>query len=170
MRESRLLNTGPKSPVAQARRLLYQKTLRRIREATEAGFALEAVTLLESAISDRIEARVERLGVEIKTRGKFWPLTKMLSALVSSKSNEEEEIKDVCRKLTPWAAERNKALHGLAKLVKIEDQSWDQKYESAQKAAQKGLELFRELDKALKRIQRRERRAVERSGDKSNQV
>jgi hypothetical protein len=152
-RTKRPLNTGPKSTIGQARSALYRKTLKRVKEAREVGFVLEAVTLLESVISDRLEARLEKLGMECEGGGTFWPLTGMANTL-AKRSQDPGEAKAVYARVPIWAKNRNKALHGLGKLAKVQEDGWDQKYAKAQEAAEDGVALFRDLDKVVKKLNR----------------
>lgn len=149
--KQRPVNTGPESAVAQARRKLYQKTMERIKESADAGFVLESVTLLESVISDRLEARLQKLGVERPSKG-YQSLTKMADMLRNPGFNEGNKEKDLYRRVAAWAKLRNKALHGLAKLTKDNDLSWEDKYGNAREASSQGLLLFRDLDKVIRRL------------------
>jgi hypothetical protein len=154
-KKKRVINTGAKSPVGQARSHLYRHTLARIKEATQAGFALEAITLLESVISDRIEARLEAAGLECEgKKSKFRPLGKMIEALTGAKSPDDAADKEVYARVGNWAGRRNKALHAMAKFASAEDATWDEKYSTAKQAATDGLKLFRELDSIVKRLNR----------------
>ena len=152
--KKRPINKGAKSAVGQARRNLYQKTLKRVKEANEAGFVLEAIALLESVISDRLEARLAWLGLECEGGGRFWPLAKMTETLIKQ-SNDPDDAQKAYANCAAWGKSRNKALHGLAKLAKVEEDHWDKKYSRAQRAADEGLKVFRELDKWVKKLNRR---------------
>jgi hypothetical protein len=152
-KKSRLASAGPKSDIAQKRRSLYAKTLKRVSEALTAGFVLEAITLLESVISDRLESRLAKLDLECKAPGRFWPLSAMAKTL-AEESNDPDKAKEVYASIPGWAESRNKALHGLGKLAKADDKSWDEKYEEARVAAARGMELFRALDREVRKVNR----------------
>lgn len=151
--KERVASTGPESVIGRKRQDLYAKTLKRVSESIEAGFVLEAITLLESVMSDRLEARLANLGLECDGTGKFWSLTKMADTL-AKQSHETDDAKKVYLKIRIWAKKRNAALHGLGKLAKAEVKGWDQKYNEARAAADNGLELFRDLDREVKKLNR----------------
>jgi hypothetical protein len=152
-KSGRLTSTGPKSDVGQMRKVLYAKTLKRVSEATDAGFVLEAIALLESVISDRLESRLEKLELDCTAPGKFWPLSTMAKTL-AEQSDDPENAKEVYRETPKWAKRRNMALHGLAKLAKAEDKNWDEKYTEARETMAQGIKLFRALDREVRKLNR----------------
>ena len=150
-KKERLTSKGPKSDIAQKRRSLYAKTMKRVSEALSGGFVLEAITLLESVISDRLESRLSKLDLECKAPGRFWPLSAMAKSL-ADESDDPDKAKEVYASIPGWAKSRNIALHGLGKLAKADDKSWDEKYEEARVAADRGIELFRALDREVRKL------------------
>ncbi len=54
----RAKNTGTASVVGQVRHHLYQNAFKRINDSIEAGFYIEAISIIESIITDRLEARI----------------------------------------------------------------------------------------------------------------
>lgn len=67
----RLINTGRTSSVAKARQALYRSCTARIKEAIKLGFYLEAIALLESMITDRLESRIAAIHGQDEEYRKF---------------------------------------------------------------------------------------------------
>jgi hypothetical protein len=151
-RSRRAHNEGPQSPVAQARRELYSFALKRVDDALSKGFALEAVTLVESMIADRLEARCAKVFPADPKMQQFSNLGPLTDRLLADKAGESTAMKALYRQVKEWADDRNEALHELVKLAENSDADWDSKYTHATETAKAGLELFRSLDTQVKKL------------------
>lgn len=129
----------------EIRRDRYQRVLEQYKRAMESGFYLEAVTLMESIISDRLESRATYLG---KTTG-FDTLGKLCNILSS-----DTVLKDIIPQIVDWKNGRNRMLHEMSK-IDASDMAEDfgEKYESGRLLAQSGLDIFRQVDAAVRRRQ-----------------
>lgn len=129
----------------EIRRDRYQHVLVQYKRAMESGFYLEAVTLMESIISDRLESRATYLG---KTTG-FDTLGKLCNILSS-----DTVLKDIIPQIVDWKNGRNRMLHEMSK-IDASDMAEDfgEKYESGRLLAQSGLDIFRQVDAAVRRRQ-----------------
>lgn len=129
----------------EIRRDRYQRVLEQYKRAMESGFYLEAVTLMESIISDRLESRATYLG---KTTG-FDTLGKLCNILSS-----DTVLKDIIPQIVDWKNGRNRILHEMSK-IDVSDMAEDfgEKYESGRLLAQSGLDIFRQVDAAVRRRQ-----------------
>lgn len=129
----------------EIRRDRYQRVLEQYKRAMESGFYLEAVTLMESIISDRLESRATYLG---KTAG-FDTLGKLCNILSS-----DTVLKDIIPQIVDWKNGRNRMLHEMSK-IDASDMAEDfgEKYESGRLLAQSGLDIFRQVDAAVRRRQ-----------------
>lgn len=129
----------------EIRRDRYQRVLEQYKRAMESGFYLEAVTLMESIISDRLESRATYLG---KTAG-FDTLGKLCNILSS-----DTVLKDIIPQIVDWKNGRNRILHEMSK-IDASDMAEDfgEKYESGRLLAQSGLDIFRKVDAAVRRRQ-----------------
>lgn len=129
----------------EIRRDRYQRVLEQYKRAMESGFYLEAVTLMESIISDRLESRATYLG---KTTG-FDTLGKLCNILSS-----DTVLKDIIPQIVDWKNGRNRILHEMSK-IDASDMAEDfgGKYESGRLLAQSGLDIFRQVDAAVRRRQ-----------------
>ena len=123
----------------------------RMKLALEQGFHLEAITICESMISDRLLSSLDRhRGV---TRNARWGLHRLINAhldetvLDRSSTANGEKLIDVFSALRAWKDERNELLHGIAKCLPGDEvHSNSVLMERAKRAAQDGLRLFRHLD------------------------
>ncbi len=129
----------------EIRRDRYQRVLEQYKRAMESGFYLEAVTLMESIISDRLESRATYLG---KTTG-FDTLGKLCNILSS-----DTVLKDIIPQIVDWKNGRNRMLHEMSK-IDASDMAEDfgEKYESGRLLAQSGFDIFRQVDAAVRRRQ-----------------
>jgi hypothetical protein len=150
----RAINEGPKSSVGQARYHLYGKTLNRIKDAMEVGYYLEAVTLVESLIADRLEARLALCHDQDESKRKFSTLGKLAEELSGKRLAEPASIKPYYEDVIEWADRRNKALHELAKLPENSEKDWDEEYKGVKDTAEEGLKIFRNIDQEIRNLNR----------------
>ena len=148
----RAINEGPKSETGRARQRLYRHHQGRIAEAIKAGFYLEAITLIESMVADRLEARLAHIHHQIPEKRKFSTLGNLLQELSGEKCNESEASQAIYTQVADWAGDRNRALHELVKLEEGSCQSWSEKYGFAKQTAEDGRALFRRLDALIKKL------------------
>ncbi len=152
----RAINRGPQSDTAQNRRNLYQNALKKVAAALNDGYAVEAVTLVESMIADRLEARRANIHSQDRKKRMFSNLGPLVDELCGEKAGESDSSKKLYKEVANWADERNKAIHELVKLPENSEQKWDDKYAEAQTTAEKGLDLFRRLDSKIKALNRQQ--------------
>ena len=150
MLKLRAHNDGPQSKVAKQRQYLYRDAIRRVNHAMAAGFHLEAITILESMISDRLESRLSRIHSENPEKRRFSNLSPLAQELAGERSSEPREAKLIYRDIEAWAIRRNAAVHEMAKLLDGCDKSWDVKYREVKQAALKGKRIFRMLDAVVR--------------------
>lgn len=148
MSKERGKNTGPKSEVGQKRKELYANTWAKIKSSLEAGYYLEAITLCESIICDRLEARIGWLSA--KKSAQFNTIGKNIEIL--GYLDADERIQETYKKILKWASGRNEALHQMAKVPSKDSTNWAQKYEFARDVAEEGVRIAKELSNHLKRV------------------
>lgn len=140
----------PGTTVRRTRGWLYRQAFAQIKKAQEQGFYLEAITLVESLITDRLESRLSHL------KGKDFSF-KTLGSLIEaiSQCETDAEIKTLVRdELDPWRHERNRALHEMAKLAEGEESTWQERTERLAPTARRGSALLRKIDKHVSRQRR----------------
>jgi hypothetical protein len=86
------------------------------------GFYLEAITIIESIIADRIESRVSHLKGQnygFKTLGNLIPEAKKLDS--------DPEILAILDHIDKWREDRNKCLHEMVKIEEGTNLTWDER-------------------------------------------
>lgn len=142
--------------VGRARQELYRGTYKRLKEANEAGFWIEAIALCESIISDRLQARISHL----KGHSEDGRRNKMLGALLRQIKSEDtqigfEKLHQIYSDIENWADARNKAVHRAVKLsVGDEFRKWDDFYDALEDTARTGADLCRRLSNEQNRLKR----------------
>lgn len=148
----RKINTGPDASVATEKKELYRHTVKRINDANDAGFYLESVTLVESMITDRLEARRSKINNHSEEKRKFSTAGRLVDELCGERAGESEELKLLYQEVRAWADRRNEVLHQLAKLAEGDQRDWPTKYAVAKPTALDGMALFRRLDYAIRKV------------------
>ncbi len=151
----RAVNDGEGSDVAKHRQSLYQRCIAQYNEALGAEFYIEAVAIIESLLSDRLESRLAAIHGQEELRRQFSTVGKLACELKGRRLGEPPEARDVYSEINQWASERNKVIHQLVKLEEGEIPNWDERYKRARKTAEAGMTLFRKLDRVLASIAKR---------------
>lgn len=135
----------PDSEVARLRNRLYRAVLKRVKAASEAGFYLEAITLIESLITDRLESRYSFLlasDVSFKTLG-------ALIDLCRSRETDAPLKGQVLLDLDRWRAQRNNAIHEMAKLESGDSTPLEERIAQLLPLTKEGLRIFRGIDRRV---------------------
>ena len=136
--------------VGTQRHNLYADVLNRINEAIENGFCLEAITLLESIISDRLESLCNEQTCSDKNS--FDCLGDLIAE--AKKYNISESWIDILKRLKIWKDARNNALHEIAKIEAGDTSSFADKYKPCKSHAKEGKKLFREVDREIRKYRK----------------
>lgn len=138
----------PGSNVGDARYHLYRQAYRQINQALEQGFYLEAITLVESLVSDRVESRLTFL------KGTDFSFKTLGSLIAESKKVETDPVLKqlVTQRLDNWRDARNRALHEMAKLADGDAATWDDRVQSVIPVAEEGLATLRAIDKRYQEL------------------
>ncbi len=137
------------SPVAADRFNLYTSAWEWARRSIEAGYHLEAIALLESLISDRLESRLSFLlgkDVSFRTLGDL---------IVWAREHETDEIlhQAVVQDLDQWRQARNRATHEMVKIEHGIRVSWDQRLKKNKQIAAEALRLLRIIGGRVNELQ-----------------
>ena len=123
---------------------MYQSAFARIKEANNAGYYLESITLIESMLSDR-------LTYLLKTDFSF----KNLGSLIKKAREIENDsilLKYLVEDLDLWRDARNKALHEMVKIADGETITWNDRVKVINEVSSNGLTLLRAIDNRLKAL------------------
>lgn len=117
--------------------------VRRYNEALESGFFLEAITIAESLIADRLESRAIFLG-------KIDTSFKTLGVLTTNLKNDSI-LSCLIPEIDAWRKQRNNALHELAKIENGDASLFHDKYLKTKSIAEEGIKIFRKINNVLKK-------------------
>lgn len=143
--------SGSDNDIGQERYELYKSAFSWIARSIDEGYYLEAISILESLVSDRLESY---LPVLFDRDFSFKTLGDLIQAVKSDKSNKTDELLRslVLNDLDQWRKDRNKAAH---EMVKIEDGKriiWEERVKINKTVAETGLELVRKIDNRIRKL------------------
>jgi hypothetical protein len=149
----------PGNSVGKQRQALYANAYTRIDEAIKQGFFLEAITIEESIITDRLEARVAWLSEQTQREFRnLGPLVQILQGKGKNKKIQESDPKmlGLLPKIDEWREQRNEALHELVKFPEdVEEKCWEDFYSKTKKVAKEGKKLSRKVSNCVKRLNKK---------------
>lgn len=141
---SRRRRSSSDSNVGMQRFNLYKPAFSRISKALEGGFYIDAICILESLITDRLESYF--LSVHDKDLS-FSSLGTLIENFRSNKIQIDKDLRLlITERLHQWREERNTAAHAMVKLGDGALLPWEERVALCEKAAKEGLVLFREID------------------------
>jgi|LauGreDrversion4_1035100.scaffolds.fasta_scaffold448845_2 hypothetical protein len=115
---------------------LITKSLNRTKRALAEGFYLEAIVLVDSLITDRLNVIAHyATDVAIEVKGVNNGVRNLTKAQVKIYDSE------LVAETLVWGKERNAAVHGFSKLGEFEDLGWNQRIKMAKGSAETGLKL-----------------------------
>lgn len=140
----------PKNNVGQVRYELFSQVFSQIKAAREQGFYIEAIALVDSLVTDRLESRLSRLlgqDISFKTLG---------SVITKANMHEvDEQLKStISSRLDHWRKERNAALHEMAKLADGDYKTWSDRYKALCPVCEEGIQILRLIDNRCKKLGR----------------
>lgn len=144
----------PDNNIGQQRYELFKSVLSRINQACQDGYYLEAITLIESLISDRLESYLSFI---FKKNIGFQNLGTLINHFESKKNQEkiDNELKEVVlNDVDDWRKKRNIILHEMAKIDFNNQLTWEQKCQDLNEIAENGLNIFRKIDKILANLRK----------------
>jgi hypothetical protein len=148
MADSRKRANSADGDIGQERYELYKAAFERIATAIAAGYYLEAISIEESLIADRLESHLSfRLGKDFS----FKTLGKLIDKIKSHETNPELR-KLVLKDLDQWRKDRNTAAHEMVKIEVGQPMSWEQRSQINQTVAEVGLVLVRKIDQQTRKL------------------
>ena len=140
----------------------YTLAFDRIALAIENGFPLEAITMEESIISDRLRAYCEANGMEWKK--KHAGLGEVIEKVQADPKNNNPELQSLCMEIDAWRQQSTNFLHGIVKTRHAGDEPdvlSDDFVEQAMIYAEKGKGYARKICDLSKKMRReREKHSV----------
>jgi hypothetical protein len=140
----------PGTPIGRVRHNLYKRAYSRINEAIAQGFYLEAITLIESLIGDRLEHRLTFLKQQDFS---FKNLGELIAE--ARKTEIDHKLKQlVLGPLDSWRQARNSAVHEMAKIADGDLPTWEERMSSLEIIATGGLTMLRDIDKRCQQLRK----------------
>jgi arginine deiminase len=134
--------------VSNERYELYKATFEWITKSIKEGFYLEAISLEESVIADRLESY---LSWHTRTDFSFKTLGTLQKAIATHGGDNNLKLL-VANELDQWRKARNKAAHEMVKIEDGKQISWDDRMSLNKTIAEEGLELVRKIDREIRRL------------------
>jgi len=127
----------PGTDIGKRRHSFYTAAFKHITDPIDKGFYLEAITLIESVITDRLEGHLTTLlGADFsyKTLGDI---------IEKTKKRETDEIlqKLIIQDLDQWRIKRNSSLHGMVKFEEGDSSNFYERRKNLSAIAKEGLVL-----------------------------
>lgn len=141
--------------VGHRRHNLYREAYNRISKAINDKYFLEAITLTESLLTDRLESRVTYLlgkDYSFKTLGQ-------LIGKIKKRECDAQLSELVLGDVESWRNTRNNALHEMAKMEDGDTRSWDARMAELPAIAGTGLKVLRHVDSRIKTLRQTEQAA-----------
>ena len=133
------------SELGMIRYHLYKHLIGHYLAAMEQGYYLEAITLMESLITDRLESAL--IYNEIIPADKaFLTLGSALNRIKSTGILSQ----DLYSKIDAWRISRNAALHEIAKIEEGSAPVFNERYIQQASVAKDGYQLFKDIKQELK--------------------
>jgi len=141
---------GSDRGVGMQRYELYRKAWDQIEAANQSGFFLEAITLIESLISDRLESRARYLTGEDHGFKNIGPLLTLVRA-----RDRDPDFLNAYKAIDEWRHKRNGAMHEVVKFEQGASATWDEKVKPLPSIVRQGraaLKAYDTLDKRDRRL------------------
>lgn len=120
---------------------LFKHAEERIEQSIQEGYYCEAIAIIESVITDRLESRLSYLK---QINVGFQNLGPAITSL--QKCETDETIILLLSELDYWRVKRNTALHELVKIEAVKSVlRWEQRLEDLSVSANEGYELLKKL-------------------------
>lgn len=162
----RRLRAGEEPGVGVARYSLIRAAALRINQALEQGYPLEATTLVESILAERMEKRAQYLHDHAQTPPKalmkvsngFATLGELVAAL--QVAERDLELRRALEAISMWSRERNRVIHAMAKFGTGAQEIWQVRFDSAIGVAKRGIAILLEYDKHERRVCHNDRQRI----------
>jgi len=141
----------PGSAIGIARYKIYKNGIGRIQNAIKSGYYLEAITLCESLIADRLESRLKYL-----TGGDKYSFKTLGDIQKGIKKYEtDSELRSIINsEVNKWRQKRNDALHAIGKLEEKKIEIWEDRIEKCKKIAEDGEKLRKRIFSIIDKLKK----------------
>jgi hypothetical protein len=129
---------------------LYKSAISHVQNAQSNGFYIEAITVIESLISDRLESRLSNLlnkNIGFKNLG-------YLIREIEKRETDDSLRTIVCTDLNTWKEKRNSVIHEMVKLEDDNFSTWEERLKDLPMIAEVGFGIYRKIDNRVQSLQR----------------
>jgi hypothetical protein len=137
--------------LGKSKQQLYKFAHRRVQSSIRKGSHIEAIALLESIMSDRIESAISSLTRKPVSASSLGSLFKSLDKISPAEDNLKALVWD-------WNESRGLVIHQMVKLTNDYNSTWAERVKFAKITAQEGIALLPQLRRYTDRIIREARK------------
>lgn len=146
------LKGGRGTPVARQRYELYKLANEQLKKAYGAGFYIECVSICESIIADRIEARLQFLRRDRMKPSHVDSLGRLLKQIQDIEDEEQTDLREAYVLIRDWGKARNAAIHQFVKVTDHNQQLCGRdRIRQAKTAAREGIRLMRVISTLVRK-------------------
>lgn len=158
-KESKRRSSGGKETEVSRRRYeLYRLAHEHLQEAYKAGFFIECVSICDSIISDRLDARLQFLSRKTSKLAPVQSLGHIIKQINKSGLETAPDIIDIYQSLAMWAEKRNAVVHQFVKVTDGDElHSGKERIAYGKKTAKEGIELARKVSNLIRKHNKWER-------------
>lgn len=137
--------------IGKAKEELFRSAFSRIDNSISRGFHLEAITITESLICDRLETLISVVTENRIKAMNLGPLLKIVRQLPEFPPELADEIDD-------WRIDRNYVVHQMVKITTEEVFDWRSRMKFARITAIRGQSLIKDVHATTNRIKRAQKK------------
>lgn len=145
--QSRKLKSQLSPGLAKNKEELFRSAFKRIETSISRGFPLEAIAIIESLISDRLETCLSVITGEKVNAQNLGSLTRKIRVYPDFSTDLLDEIDS-------WRSERNLVLHQMVKITINSISDWKSRMKFARFVAKQGSDLVKKVHAETGRIKR----------------
>ena len=154
-------NAASDHSIAKQRQALFAAGYKRIRQAINDQYYIEAICILESWMADRLESH---LSFVLHEPHAFYTLDRLVRQY--ERHNVDSTLKTIVQnEVSVWKQQRNFIAHELMKIEEGTHISWTDRMGLSAKPAQEGLILLRKIDRLVTALQRKQARTKNKAVD-----
>lgn len=151
-KQSQRLRGGKGTAVAQQRYDLYKLANEQLKAAYKAGFYIECVSICESIIADRMEARLQFLRRDTEKPPYVASLGSLLKQVEDTRAEVQSDLIEAYEAIREWSKARNATIHQFVKVTDRNQQlNGDGRIQQAKTAARDGIRLMRKISALVRK-------------------
>ena len=147
------LNGGKGTIIALTRFELYKSANARLKSAYEQGFWIECVSICETIIADRLEARIQFLTHEAGGATLLGTAAQAAYRLLKIEPRENTDLHMLYSSVIAWSPDRNSVIHQFVKVAGLDQQlSAKERLVHAKRTAATGRIIMRSASNLVRKF------------------